>query len=132
MDKILVVEDSSESRELIVEMLRNTVSCDAVGNGKSALDAYEASLRGDPYKLILLDIEMPDVNGLQILRDIREKEKEAGIDLGDGIPIIMVTAHKRPFLDAFYQGCTDYILKPIDPRKLIDKINEKLRRTDTF
>ena len=126
MKKILIVEDNPESRELLVEILRNVVACDAVDSGKAAIRAYESSLRHELYSLILLDIEMPEVNGLEILRKIRETEKEAGIDLGDGIPIIMVTAHKKPFLDAFYQGCTDYILKPIDAKKLIDKVKEKI------
>lgn len=130
MPKILIVDDNNENRQLLVEILRDTVECDDVGSGKEAVDAYVRSLDSDPYKLILLDIEMPDMNGLELLRKIRESEKDAGIPLGDGIPIIMVTAHKKPFLDAFYQGCTDYILKPIDVEKLRNKINEKLKKPD--
>ena len=132
MWKVLVVEDNKENRELMVEILRDVAQCSEADSGQSALKVYDGSLRGDPFDVILLDIEMPDVDGLELLRTIREKEKEAGIDLGDGIPIIMVTAHKKPFLDAFYQGCTDYILKPIDPRKLIDKVREKSEKEDRF
>ena len=127
MKKLLIVEDNNESRELLAEILRDVCACDTAATGKEAIAAYGAALKSEPYAVILLDIEMPDMNGLEVLREIREKEKEAGIDLGDGIPIIMVTAHKKPFLDAFYQGCTDYILKPIDAQKLIAKVEEKLQ-----
>lgn len=130
MPKILIVDDNAENRQLLVEILRDMVDCDDVGSGQEAVDAYVRSLDSKPYKLILLDIEMPDMNGLELLRKIRESEKDAGIPLGDGIPIIMVTAHKKPFLDAFYQGCTDYILKPIDVEKLRKKITEKIKKPD--
>jgi len=89
-------------------------------------------LQGQPYDLILLDIEMPDIDGLEILRKIRKNEEAAGIALGDGIPIVMVTAHRKPFLDAFYQGCTDYVVKPISADKLIKKIEQKLNKTEQF
>ena len=128
MKKILIVEDNLENRELIAEILRDITVCDIAANGREAIEAYNRSLKEKMYDLILLDIEMPDFGGLEILRRIRENEKSAGIDLGDGIPIIMVTAHRKPFLDAFYQGCTDYIVKPIDPVKLIEKVESKLNR----
>ncbi len=132
MWKILVVEDSPENRELIIEILRDVAVCDGAGNGKEAIEAYNRSLQGQPYDLILLDIEMPDIDGLEILRKIRKNEEAAGIALGDGIPIVMVTAHRKPFLDAFYQGCTDYVVKPISADKLIKKIEQKLNKTEQF
>lgn|SRR3989338_2593667 len=128
MFKILIVDDNSENRELLAEVLREIAQCVAVASGKDAIESYTSAISSDrPFDLVLLDIEMPEVDGLEILRVIRESEKERGIALGDGIPIIMVTAHKKPFLNAFYQGCTDYIIKPIDPEKLIGKIQEKLK-----
>ena len=128
MWKILIVDDNPENRQLLVEILRDMAQCDAVGGGKEAIEAYNRSLAKEPYHLLLLDIEMPEIDGLEILRTIRESEKGRGIALGDWIPIIMVTVHKKPFLNAFYQGCTDYVLKPIDPEKLRKKIQEKLEK----
>ncbi|HOW36479.1 MAG TPA: response regulator [Candidatus Omnitrophota bacterium] len=132
MWKILIVDDNSENRQLLVEILRDMAQCTAVSGGKEAIEEYGRSLTKEPYHLILLDIEMPEIDGLEILRNIRENEKSRGIDLGDGIPVIMVTVHKKPFLNAFYQGCTDYILKPIDPDKLRKKIQEKLDKFNSF
>lgn len=126
MWKILVVDDNYENRELIAEILRDVAKCDVASNGKEAIDSYNASLQENPYDLILLDIEMPEINGLELLRKIRQSEEAADIPLGEGVAIIMVTAHKKPFLDAFYQGCNDYLIKPIDPQKLIQKIEKKL------
>ena len=126
MWKILVVDDNFENQQLIVEILRDHATCDVASNGKEAIDQYNASLQEKPYDLILLDIEMPEIDGLEILRKIRQSEEAADIPLGEGVSIIMVTAHKKPFLDAFYQGCNDYIIKPIDAVKLIQKIEKKL------
>ena len=128
MSKILIVDDNNENRMLLVEILRDVVECDDVASGQEAIEAYVKALQSEPYRLMLLDIEMPEIDGLEILRKIRESESEAGIPLGEGVPIIMVTAHKKPFLNAFYQGCTDYILKPIDVEKLRGKILEKLKK----
>ena len=126
MWKILIVDDNAENCQLMSEILRDLAKCDSVASGKEAIEVYAKSLETEPYSLILLDIEMPEIDGLSLLRKIRESERERGIEAGEGIPIIMVTVHKRPFLDAFYQGCTDYILKPFNPLKLIEKIEQKL------
>lgn len=132
MWKLLVVDDNNENRELLVEILRDVAQCTAVSSGKEAIEAFERSRKNGPFDLMLLDIEMPEIDGLEILRKIRDSEKAVGIPLGEGIPIIMVTAHKKPFLNAFYQGCSDYILKPIDADKLKKKIAEKLEKADQF
>ena len=124
--KVLIVDDNPESRQLITEILSELAYCVAVGTAKEAILNYNLSLKKEPFNLILMDIEMPEINGLELLKKIRESEKLVGISLGDGVQIIMVTAHEKPFLDAFEFGCDDYVLKPIDPDKLIAKIQQKL------
>lgn len=127
MWKILVVDDNLANRQLLIEILRDRAICDTATNGREAAERYNASLQNkEPYNIILLDIAMPEVDGLQFLNLVRENEKKAGISLGEGIPIIMVTAFQKPFLEAFNQGCDDYILKPVDADKLIAKIEQKL------
>ncbi len=126
MWKILVVDDNFTNRQLILEILRDFAVCDVAANGREAIEAYNQSLKKGGYDLVLLDVAMPDMDGVEFLKLVRENEKKAGIPLGEGLPIIMVTAFKEPVNEAFSIGCDDYIVKPIDPDKLISKIKEKL------
>lgn len=127
MRKILVVDDTEMNSELLVETLCEVAHCDVRANGTGALEAFNQAVAAKaPYDLILLDIAMPDMTGIEVLKVIRADEKARGIKLGSGVPIIMVTAYKEPFMDAFNGGCDDYILKPIDVDKLIAKIEEKI------
>ncbi len=123
MHRILIVDDSFTNRQVVAEILREVAPCDFAATGKEAIDAYNLSLQKEkPYSLILLDIELPQVNGLEILDKIRKSEKTAGIALGEGIPIIIVTAYEERFLEAFEKGCDDYVLKPIETDVLLKKI----------
>ena len=131
MHKILIVDDNFENRQLLAEILREIAVCDFAASGKEAIDSYNLSLKNtDPYSLILLDIELPGVNGLEILKKIRESEEAAGIVLGDGIPVIIVTAYEKRFIEAFEKGCDDYLLKPIDTNILLTKIAGILEKLD--
>jgi CheY-like chemotaxis protein len=131
MRRILIVDDNFENRQLLAEILREVAECDFAATGKEAIDAYNLSLqKHNPYSLILLDLELPGTSGLDILEKIRESEKNAGIPLGEGIIIMIVTAYEKRFLEAFNRGCDDYILKPIDPNTLLTKIAEKISKLD--
>lgn len=126
MWKILIVDDDYANRLLLLEILKDEAECEVAVNGKEAIDQYEAALPDKPFDLILLDIAMPEVDGIKCLKTIRDKEKEKGIEAEKRIPIIMVTAYKETLVKAFNQGCDDYILKPIDGNALIEKMKEKL------
>ena len=131
MHRILIVDDNFENRQLLAEILREIAECDFAATGKEAIDAYNLSLqKSDPYSLILLDIELPGMGGLEILEKIRESERNSGIPLGEGIIIIIITAYEKRFLEAFNRGCDDYVLKPIDTTVLLNKIAEKLDKLD--
>ena len=131
MHRILIVDDNFENRQLLAEILREVAECDFAATAKEAIDAYNLSLqKHDSYSLILLDLELPGMNGMEILEKIRESEKNAGIPLGEGIIIMIVTAYEKRFLEAFNRGCDDYILKPIDPGTLLNKIAEKIAKLD--
>ena len=129
MHKILIVDDNFENRQLLAEILREVVVCDFAATGKEAIGAYNLSFeKRSPYSLILLDLELPEVNGLEILKKIRESEESVGIPLGEGIPVIIVTAYEKRFLEAYNRGCDDYILKPINSDELLKKIAAVLER----
>lgn len=126
MWKVLVADDDFVNRKLLVEILKDHAECDVAADGEEAIEAYELSVKqSDPYDVILLDISMPGKDGMEVLSHVRQQEEKNGVMLGAGVPIIMVTAHREPFLDAFNKGCDDYILKPINAQLLIAKIEEK-------
>lgn len=120
--KILIVEDNETSANLIAEILKNKADFNIAQNGNIAIKQYDSALNEKPYDLILLDIAMPELDGLEFLRYVRDNEKLKKVPEDKRIPIIMVTAFNHPFIEAFNRGCTDYIVKPIDPAKLLEKI----------
>ncbi len=131
MWKVLVIDDNANNCELIVATLEGLASCDVMENGEQALEAYGKSIENSqPYDALFLDIAMPGIDGIDVLKTIRSKENGRGVPEGKGVPIFMVTAHKEPFMHSFNIGCTEYILKPIDPGKLIIKLKEKLENDE--
>ncbi len=123
MDKqlsLLLAEDDLISRRLIrilIEKLGHKVN--VVENGKKAFDAFKK----DHYDIILMDIQMPIMDGLECTRKIRVYEKEKR---QSKVTIIAVTAHamigdKEKCLNA---GMDDYITKPIEEKVLLNKINK--------
>ena len=122
MSKIYCVEDDSNIRELILYTL-NQSGFEAVGfdNGYDFFRQFEA----EPPNMVLLDIMLPDMDGMEILRKIRGEKDN--ID----VPIIMLTA-KTASMDkvkGLNDGADDYITKPFDVLELVSRINAVLRRT---
>lgn len=118
---ILIVEDNISNQHILKLYIRNHVNkIDIANNGKEALDKIALS----KYDLILMDIQMPILDGLKATQKIREIEQSTGTH----IPIIAVTANAFPEDQAkcFAAGMDDYISKPFDPNLLITKIKENL------
>ena len=119
MFKILIAEDDRELRQLFVHVLtKNGYSVKGVTNGREALDALDA----DYFDLIISDIMMPEVNGYDLVRSLREA--------GNTTPVLMVTA-KDSFEDmrrGFVSGTDDYMVKPINVNEMILRVQALLRR----
>ncbi|MCF7936410.1 MAG: response regulator [Synergistales bacterium] len=114
--RILVAEDNSTNQKVLASMLdRQGRSADIVPDGGEALKALQAA----PYDLVILDVQMPVMDGLETAREIRRRGIAAS--RGDArIPVIAMTAYalqgdRRRCLDA---GMDDYIAKPVIPRDL--------------
>ena len=129
MYKVLIVDDSQTMRSFLEEILRDRAKCDSVHNGQEALKAYiKAIEENDHYDLILLDLSMPDIHGLEVLNIIREKEREANIPSGYGVPVIIITSNDKLSKQAFEQGCDDYIVKPVNAEELLRKIDALINK----
>ncbi len=127
MSRILVVDDEPNVRKVITSRLKSAgYDVDTACNGFEALGAFIAGLDSNPYSLIILDIMMPGLGGLETLELIRKEEELRGIYYGEGVPIIMLTALKKPYMQAFGSGCDDYMVKPYQPEELLNKVREKI------
>lgn len=127
--KTLIVEDDFTSRLLLEEILKTYGPLDTADNGKKAVDAVCIALdAGEPYDLICLDIMMPEMDGQEALRKIREQEELRGILSSDGVKIVMTTALDDPqnVISAYQNLCDTYIIKPIQKKKLLEVL-QKLR-----
>lgn len=125
--KILIAEDDFASRKFMLRFLSKYGECDVTVDGMEAVDAFTMALDADEgYDLVCLDIMMPELDGYQALKQIREYEKEKGISEEDGAKIIMTTAlnEGRNVTKAFELGCVAYAGKPIDQ----DKFENVLRK----
>jgi len=124
--RILIVEDEFVSRRVLKEYLSPYGDCDVVVDGEEAIEAFRLAWdEGNPYNLICLDIMMPNMDGQEALKRMRDFEKERGVKGPSEAKIIMVTALDDPksVVEAFYKGgATSYIVKPLDRAKLIQEI----------
>jgi two-component system, chemotaxis family, chemotaxis protein CheY len=128
MMRMLIVEDDFTSRRLMQLMLGAYGTYDIAVNGVEALEAFElAHTENNPYQLICLDIMMPMMDGQELLKRIRSREKTMGIDHKHEAKIIMTTCVDSPrsVIEAYYRGgCTSYLVKPIEKSKLLGLLHE--------
>jgi two-component system KDP operon response regulator KdpE len=120
--KILAVDDEQRMVRFIqLNLEQDGFQVITAYNGKDALEQVRTQLPD----LILLDIMMPDINGFEVLRKIREVSN---------VPVIMLTAkgEEDDRIQGLELGADDYITKPFSPRELVSRIRAVLRRTKTF
>ena len=125
--KILIVEDDFASRYLMQTILKKYGPCDVATNGIEAVMMFNMSIsEGDKYDLICLDINMPEMDGKETLKQIRYIESQNGIEGLDGTKIIMTTAYgdSENVIFSFTNQCDAYLIKPIVAEKLHDIITD--------
>lgn len=123
--KTLVVEDDFTSRLFLQELLRSYGPLHIAVNGAEAVEAVRMALEeGEPYDLICLDIMMPEMDGQEALRQIREQEKFRNISSLFGVKVVMTMAlgDPRNVMDAFYSRCDAYVTKPIRKSHLLEEL----------
>ncbi|NIQ39030.1 MAG: response regulator [Proteobacteria bacterium] len=117
---LLVVDDEKGIRESLRWTFKDSYAVALAKDGREALKAFEDK----QPDLILLDIVLPDINGLEILRQVREKAKR--------LPVIMITATRtvKNAVEAMKLGADDYIVKPFDPEELRIIVRKALNNQD--
>lgn len=123
---ILVVDDEPDVlKPLTSRLIREGYQVKSVDSGKEAIDVFVHVYYEQPFAVILLDVDLPDINGCDVLKTIRQEEEIRGVEYKDGVKIIMQTGLKEPWMEAFNRGCDDYIIKPYAFEDLLKKIKEK-------
>lgn len=118
MSKILLVDDDIELTDLLAEVLRLTgFEVEVANNGQEALDKLNSS-----HQLVLLDVMMPVLNGIETLKKIRQISN---------VPVMMLTARGEEIdrVLGLELGADDYLPKPFNDRELVARIKAILRRT---
>jgi two-component system OmpR family response regulator len=119
MNKILVVDDDPHIREVISFALEKANMAVTVANdGKQALESFTKS----PVDLIVLDINMPEMDGLECCREIRKSSE---------VPILFLSSRDDEIdrILGLEIGGDDYVTKPFSPRELVARVNVILKRT---
>ncbi|MBV9770344.1 MAG: response regulator transcription factor [Bryobacterales bacterium] len=117
----LIVDDEPLARKVLREELGSFEDVEVIGEADNGVTALEKISAGRP-DLVLLDLQMPEMNGLEVARNIRS---------GTHMPVIViVTAYDKYALEAFEAGAVDYLLKPVSGERLADAIKRAKRLSE--
>ena len=121
--KILVVDDESRMRKLVRDFLEREGFC--VLEASDGIEAMEYFYQDKDIALLILDVMMPNMDGWQVCREVRQTSK---------VPIIMLTARseERDELQGFELGVDEYISKPFSPKILVARVTAILRRVNAL
>lgn len=117
--RILIIEDDVRFAASLVTLLANAGwTAETCPTGGAGL----ARLVGEPYDLLLVDINLPDMSGHQVVRTVRDK--------GDRVPVMVISGETQidAAIEALRQGAADFVRKPIEPEFLIHRIRTVLRQ----
>jgi DNA-binding NtrC family response regulator len=117
--RVLIVDDDKDARELLSEILAlYDIRCMTAASGETALKMLETK---PSIGLLITDLRMGNVDGLELVRLVRESERAA-------LPIIIVSgdADVKDAIEAMHLSVVDFLLKPIDTEKLLGLVKHEL------
>src|ERR1700733_4415276 len=116
--RTLIVDDEPIARKILREELSSFDDVEIIGEADNGAVALE-KISADHPDLVLLDLQMPEMGGLEVVRNLRR---------GPHMPVlVIVTAHDAYAVEAFEAGAVDYLLKPVRRQRLLDAV-ERARR----
>jgi CheY-like chemotaxis protein len=121
--EVLLVEDSEDDAELTIRALRKHKLANSLHHVEDGIEALEFLLSGASPprpRVILLDLKLPKVDGIEVLRRLREDERTRNI------PVVVLTSSKedRDLQEAYRLGANSYIVKPVDFAKFADVVGQ--------
>jgi two-component system chemotaxis response regulator CheY len=123
--KILVVDDESVSRKVLLKALESFGQCQEALDGREATTAFKRAWdESSPFDLLMLDLSMPDMDGKEVIHQIRGLEMEMKVPNQGQTKIVMVTSHSEEdtVLACLQAGCNDFIVKPFEQEILFEKL----------
>ena len=124
--QLLMIEDDDRLANMVSEYLSQSgLQVTHMADGASGLNALQEPLNGQNADLVILDLMLPDIDGLEVCRRIRTLSGPAA-----QVPILMLTAKGDPMdrVIGLEVGADDYLPKPFEPRELLARIRAILRR----
>lgn len=124
--KCLIVEDNQQNCKLLKQMLSDYVDSDVALDGKEALNSFvKAHENNQPYDLIFLDFVMPEFNGHEVLKEIRQWEQD-NLKEQESAKIVMATSKDDTdtVVSSYDLGCQHFFMKPYDRFELVDLMTE--------
>ncbi len=125
--KTLIVEDVTVLQKMISRIIKSYAEVTSIDNGVEAIYLYtKAILNDDPYDLICLDIYIPEMNGLEVLQNIRKFEEKIGLSSENRVKIIVITslANNESFEREIKKYADSFLNKPFSPADLTNELNK--------
>ena len=117
-NKILVVDDEKAIRDLLsIYLIEDGYEVSVASDGREAI---EKAKKENP-QVILLDVKMPGIDGIETCKRLKEEE------ITQSIPVIMVTAHQDKDVEAYLEGADDFVNKPFDRLEITFRVKSMLR-----
>jgi two-component system, NtrC family, sensor kinase len=116
--RILIVDDEAPVRNLFAQSLNQNYSCERAANAQEALDWLDR----EPFALVISDVQMPGLGGIELLRKITEKYRDTAVIIVSGVD------RTQRVIDAIREGAFDYLLKPCDLDVLELRVENALAR----
>lgn len=123
--KILVVDDNAVAREMLQDIMNSFGECEVAESGGAAITTFKKA-RDDmaPFDLIILDISMPDMDGVEVLlkiRNIENIQKYTKLKLAK-VMMVTASADKETVVRCIEAGCDSYVVKPFKKEDIINKL----------
>lgn len=118
----IIAEDDEDIRQLLTfKLTRSEFEVEGFEDGQACFEHLEG--RSDPPEIVVLDVMMPRMDGLQVLERIQKNDELREV------PVLMLTARSREedIVEGFERGATDYVTKPFSPSEVVARIERLLR-----